>query len=95
MANHDTDRSDGMPDTITECSGRNPREYVARVSMSAMDWDHFRPETKQVMNAVVERGNMVEALHRVESTKGAAGIDRMPVSELRSAPICPMSRRDT
>lgn len=84
MARHDTDRSAGMPDTITEGSGRNPREYVAGVSMAAMDWDHFRSKTTQLMNAVVERGNMVEALHRVERNKGAAGIDGIPVSELRS-----------
>jgi len=83
MANHDTDRSAGMPDPTTEGSGRNPREYVAGVSRAAMDWDHFRSKTTQLMNAVVERGNMVEALRRVERNKGAAGVDEMPVSELR------------
>ncbi len=84
MANHDTDRSAGMPGTIPEGSGRNPREYGAGVSMAAMDWNHFRSETTQLMNAVVERENMVTALRRVERNKGAAGIDGMPVSELRS-----------
>jgi RNA-directed DNA polymerase len=48
-----------------------------------MSWDHFRSETTQLMNAVVERENMIEALHRVERNKGAAGVDKMPVSELR------------
>jgi RNA-directed DNA polymerase len=35
------------------------------------------------MEAVVERGNMVQALKRVEANKGAPGVDFMPVSELR------------
>jgi RNA-directed DNA polymerase len=48
-----------------------------------MGWDHFRSETTQLMDAVVERENMTEALHRVERNKGAAGIDKMSVSELR------------
>ncbi len=48
-----------------------------------MGWDHFRSETTQLMNAVVERENMIEALRRVERNKGAAGVDKMPVSELR------------
>ena len=48
-----------------------------------MSWDHFRSETTQLMDAVVERENMIEALHRVERNKGAAGVDKMPVSELR------------
>jgi RNA-directed DNA polymerase len=48
-----------------------------------MSWDHFRSETTQLMNAVVERENLIVALHRVERNKGAAGVDEMPVSELR------------
>jgi RNA-directed DNA polymerase len=35
------------------------------------------------MEAVVERGNMWAALRRVEANKGAAGVDRMPVDQLR------------
>jgi len=48
-----------------------------------MSWDHFRSETMQLMDAVVERENMIEALHRVERNKGAAGVDEMSVTELR------------
>jgi len=83
MANQDTDRSAGMPDTTSEGSGRNPREHETGVSVAAMSWDHFRSETTQLMDAVVERENMIEALRRVERNKGAAGIDKMPVRELR------------
>jgi RNA-directed DNA polymerase len=83
MVNQDTDHSAEMPDTTSEGSGRNPREYEVGVSVAAMSWDHFRSETTQLMDAVVERKNMTEALRRVERNKGAAGIDKMPVSELR------------
>jgi RNA-directed DNA polymerase len=48
-----------------------------------MSWDDFRSETTQLMDAVVERENMIEALHRVERNRGAAGVDKMAVSELR------------
>jgi RNA-directed DNA polymerase len=48
-----------------------------------MSWDHYRSETTQLMNAVVERENLIVALHRVERNQGAAGVDEMPVSELR------------
>jgi len=82
MATQDTDRSAGMPNTTSDGSGRNPREYGAGVSVAAMSWDHFRSETTQLMDAVVERENMIKALHRVERNKGAAGIDAMPVSGL-------------
>jgi len=41
-------------------------------------------ETTRLMEAVVERKNMTEALKRVEANKGAAGVDEMTVAELRS-----------
>lgn len=83
MANQSTDRSAEMPITTPDGSGRNPREHGAGVWVAAMDWDNFRSKTTQLMDAVVERENMIEALRRVERNKGSAGIDKMPVSELR------------
>jgi RNA-directed DNA polymerase len=38
---------------------------------------------KKIMEAVVERENMVQALKRVKANKGAPGMDGMPVTELR------------
>lgn len=83
MANQDTDRTAGMPGTTLDGSGQNLREYGSGVSVAAMGWDHFRSETTQLMDAVVERENMIEALRRVERNKGSAGVDKMPVSDLR------------
>ena len=42
------------------------------------------PGTTQLMEAVVERSNMLAALHQVEGNKGAAGVDGMTVDELRA-----------
>jgi RNA-directed DNA polymerase len=42
------------------------------------------PGTTQLMEAVVERSNMLTALHQVEGNKGAAGVDGMTVAELRA-----------
>jgi RNA-directed DNA polymerase len=40
-------------------------------------------ELKNLMEAVVERENMLNALSRVVSNKGAAGVDAMSVDELK------------
>ena len=39
--------------------------------------------TKQLMEAVVERENMLRAMRSVEANKGSAGVDNMPVEALR------------
>ncbi len=83
MASQSTDRSAAMPGTTPEDRGRNPREQGRGMLVAAMSWDDFRSETTQLMNAVVERENMIAALRRVERNKGAAGVDEMPVSALR------------
>ena len=43
----------------------------------------LRTETQQMMEAVVERGNMRAALKRVEANKGAPGVDGMAAKDLR------------
>jgi RNA-directed DNA polymerase len=45
--------------------------------------EHCCPEELVLMEAVVGRENMWEALRRVESNKGAAGVDAMAVAQLR------------
>ena len=45
--------------------------------------ENLRAETKQMMEAVVERENMRAALKRVVANKGAAGVDGMSVEALR------------
>jgi RNA-directed DNA polymerase len=83
MASRDTDRSTETPSALPENSGRNLRRHGNGVSSATADRDHSRSETMQLMDAVVERGNMAAALHRVERNKGSAGIDEMTAEDLR------------
>ena len=45
--------------------------------------ENSSPEAMHLMEAVVERENMLVALKRVEANSGAAGVDEMTVEELR------------
>ena len=72
-----------MSETVAEGSGRNPREYATGESTTPAAADNSTPDPTDLMEAVIARENLVKALKRVESNKGAAGIDNRPVSELR------------
>jgi RNA-directed DNA polymerase len=55
-----------------------------RVSNVAAGTDHSEPEADvRLMELVVSRENMTRAYARVVANKGAAGIDRMPVADLK------------
>ena len=71
------------PETHAEGSGRNPRGTESGASKVTARREDSSPEEKQLMEAVVERGNMLTALQRVMSNRGAAGADRMTVEELK------------
>lgn len=64
-------------------SGRNPREASTCASELAATTDNSNSGAVQLMDAVVERENMLAALARVVKNKGAAGVDGMSVDELR------------
>jgi RNA-directed DNA polymerase len=46
--------------------------------------DDSGPEAEQLLEAVVERKNMWLALKQVERNKGAAGVDKVTVEQLRA-----------
>lgn len=79
----DTDQPAGMPVTTPDGSRRNLQEHGDGVSRLSARTKNFYPQTKQMMEAVVERKNMIVALRRVEVNKGCAGIDGMSVESLR------------
>ena len=64
-------------------SGRNPRGKPAKASSATARKENANPSTTQLMETVVERSNMILALHRVEKNRGSAGVDAMTVKELR------------
>src|SRR3989338_7876910 len=72
------------PEACLEGSERNSRvaESGASIKITATR-DNPRPEAMQLMERVVERGNMKKALKRVEENKGASGVDKMSLAELR------------
>jgi len=55
----------------------------AGVSNVAVKRESYYPETKQLMEAVVGRENLMAVLRRVEGNRGAAGVDEMSVKVLR------------
>lgn len=64
-------------------SGRNLRGKPAKASSTTAMKGNDHPSTTQLMEAVVERSNMILALRRVEINAGSAGVDGMEVRELR------------
>lgn len=68
-----------------EGTGRNPGEAVARAEADVATRTRTKAEvaTTSLMDAVVERGNLMLAYQRVVANRGAAGVDHLAVSELK------------
>jgi RNA-directed DNA polymerase len=64
--------------------GRNLRDKPMGASSATAGEDDTGPGTTQLMEAVVERSNMIKALRRVERNGGSAGVDGMTVGGLRT-----------
>ena len=84
MTSRDVERRAEKLESHPEGSQRNWQEEGLGASSSTATRDNSGPEAKQLLEAVVERENMWRALKRVERNKGAAGVDEMPVAELRA-----------
>src|SRR5690625_1057097 len=70
------------PEAHSEDSGRNLRTYGQGAPNVTARKEPSRPEEPTLIDAVVERKNMTQALRRVQANKGAPGIDGMTVDEL-------------
>ena len=82
MMAKDADRKAEMPADSSESSGRNPRGYDAGASAITATREPCCPESTRLMEAVVERENMMAAHAAVMRNKGAPGVDGMPVEAL-------------
>jgi len=82
-AEADADRRAEMPETHLRCSGRKSRGGETGAPSGAARREHVRPEESQLIEAVVARENLLKAYTRVMSNKGAAGVDRMTVEQLK------------
>ena len=73
----------GMRDAPAERGGRNRPMAAGGASSGTARRGYCCPGTFDLMEAVVERENMLRAFRRVVSNKGAAGVDAMGVDELK------------
>jgi RNA-directed DNA polymerase len=83
MTARDAESMAEMSEAPSKGSGRKSREYERGASSVTAKREDSSPETEQLMEAVVERENMVAALQRVVSNRGAAGVDGMTVEQLK------------
>ncbi len=83
MTAEDAERRAEKLESHPEGSRRNRREKGLGASKVTAVREALEPETKQLMEAVVERENMRLALRQVERNSGAAGVDKMTVEQLR------------
>ena len=66
-----------------EGSGRNPPEHGPGASKVTAKTEHSQAKTLHLMEAVVERENMLAAYRRVRANKGAPGVDGLTVENLK------------
>jgi len=79
-AEHRPEKGEASP----EGSRRNRREDGDGARGVTATRELCCPPSETIIEAVVERENMVAAYARVMSNKGAAGVDRMPVEALKA-----------
>ena len=84
MSSGDAGNRVEMPGYSSGGSGRNLQGPVAGASSLTATRDISRQKNLELMEAVVERENMLKALRQVEANKGSAGVDGMLVTELRT-----------
>src|SRR5207248_4943284 len=84
MSRGDAERRAEKLESHPEGSRRNRREEGLGASRVTARREDSGPETEQLMEAVVERENMKLALARVEQNRGAGGVDKMTVEQLRA-----------
>jgi len=82
MVSEGAEGRDRKPDAVSGGSERNSLGPDMCVPLTTATRDASGQELTQLMAAVVARENMVAALKRVKSNKGAAGVDGMSVNAL-------------
>jgi RNA-directed DNA polymerase len=74
---------DEMHGALAERGGQNLPMVAGGASSGTARRENFCPGTLDLMEAVVERENMLRAFRRVVGNQGAAGVDAMGVDELK------------
>ena len=76
-------RTAETPGSLPEGEGRNPDQYGNGVSNVTAMIENSHPESMNLMEVVVEKENMWKSYRKVVGNKGAAGVDKMTVEELK------------
>jgi RNA-directed DNA polymerase len=71
------------PDSRAEGSGRKSQGTAAGASKVAAKGEEPNPASEQLMEAVVAGENLLKAYSKVMDNKGAAGVDKMTVEQLK------------
>jgi len=73
-----------IPGATPEGSGQKPQENGGgAANVTGRRATHWPEAATGLMEKVISRGNMMSAYSRVMSNKGAAGVDKMPVTVLK------------
>ena len=76
---------DGTPGASPDGSGQKPQEQgTGAANVTGRKATYWPEAATGLMEKIVSRGNMMAAYSRVVSNKGAAGVDKMPVTSLKS-----------
>lgn len=73
-----------MPEDSRKVAGGARKNTVRERQASAAAEENAQPETTKLLEEVLRRENLILALRRVQSNKGAPGVDGMSVEELTS-----------
>jgi RNA-directed DNA polymerase len=71
------------PGANPEVGGRKPSVVGDGAASVTGMTDNPIPEAERLMEEIVSRGNMMSAYSKVVANKGAPGVDKMPVTELK------------
>jgi RNA-directed DNA polymerase len=82
MDETDADKRAGMPEDHRKVVGGTGEKRVRERQASTAVKEKTQPEAEKLLEEVLRRENMLSALRRVRSNKGAPGIDGMTVEEL-------------
>jgi RNA-directed DNA polymerase len=84
MTEQEAEAMGGNPTTADEGTRRNREESPGGADRVAAQTEQPASETELLMEAVVERDNMRRAYARVMANQGSAGVDDMPVEDLKA-----------
>jgi len=82
MDEGDADRMAERPEAYRKVAGGTREKKDRERQASTGEMEKTQPEAMRLMEEVLRRENLIKALRRVRSNKGAPGVDGMTVEQL-------------